>query len=614
MLLKDSLNDLQQFFLSLPPKPKLPKSELIYIPDADSDGIVYSGSVIDLTEEGQDSFEESEEVRNNPVDLSKFDDSVSVEENEEQIHHLDVPLDPGQDEYLAEYLSSDPEVGLSEPVEKGFHFLKELFPHLSEKFLRAEAENTGDNEEKIDEFADWINRQDSSSLPQKTDEEQLEKIMRMKPSDFWRLFPPSPDLHFSDESRSVSEMYRDHAHYYLVSRYAGRVKGGQAEVERVLQEKNDLLVPALKELELQESGQNEGRSTVVRIGLSRPRPSTMNPGFMQELTFVLLEKRIKAVKAEDAGKALFKCLCCSEVNFLSEAVRCSLGCLLCPSHVTKVARSVARQGHDTVFCPCGEEIMLDVLGKAIPAMLHGELSSSREVREAKAAGKVSQISQCPACQKELFIRNSDDDFLQCPYEECFQRSCRLCRRVNHLPFPCKSTITRMKPSRDFDEENDLERKFRMYESHFYRMLHDSSWSIKSIDIVENSWNKREFDLKKEEFDKKKIPATSILVYHGTTKANIQAITASNFDVKKAVRQVHGPGNYFSEYPQTALWYSDDKMHLIVAKILPGKSYKGSGLSWPKYNSKLVKVGEGGYSEMVIIGDSSQILPVAVLHL
>ena len=551
MFLKDSLNDLQQFFLSLPPKPKLPKSELIYISDADSDGIVDSGSgsVIDLTdltdEEGQDTLEESEDI----------DDSV--EENEEQIHHLDVPLDAGQDEYLAEYLFSDPEVGLTEPVKKGFLFLKEIFPHLSEKFLKAEAENTGDDEEKIDEFADWINRQDASSLPQKTDEEQLEKISRMKPSDFWRLFPPSPELHFSDESRSVSKNYRDHALYYLVGRYAGRVKGGAAEVERVLQEKNYLLVPALKELELRGSGQNVGRSSVVK------GPSTMDPGFMQELTFVLLEKRIKAVKAEDGGKALFKCLCCSEVNFLSEAVRCSLGCLLCPSHVTKVARSVARQGHDTVFCPCGEEIKLEALGKAIPAKLHGELSNSREVREAKAAGKVSQISLCPACQKDIFIRNADDDFLQCLYEECFQRSCQLCRSVHHLPFPCMSTITKMTPSRNFDEENDLERKFRMYESHFYRMLHDSGWAIKSIDIVENPWNKRQFDLKKEEFDKKKIPATSILAYHGTTSANIKAITETNFDVRKAVRQVHGPGNYFSEYPQTAFWYSDDKRTLIL---------------------------------------------------
>ena len=80
-----------------------------------------------------------------------------------------------------------------------------------------------------------------------------------------------------------------------------------------------------------------------------------------------------------------------------------------------------------------------------------------------------------------------------------------------------------------------------------------------------------------------------------------------------MRQVHGPGNYFSEYPQTALWYSDDKRALIVAKILPGKSYKGSGVSWLKYNSKLVQVRGGGYSEMVIIEDTSQILPVAVLH-
>ena len=125
--------------------------------------------------------------------------------------------------------------------------------------------------------------------------------------------------------------------------------------------------------------------------------------------------------------------------------------------------------------------------------------------------------------------------------------------------------------------------------------------------------RREFERKKEEFCKKGVPDKPIITYHGTKKANIEAITASNFDMKFAVRQVHGPGNYFSEDPKTALSYSDDKKQLIVAEILPGLSYSGAALSWPQYDSKVVEPGKDGYSQMVIIQDSSQILPVAVIN-
>lgn len=59
----------------------------------------------------------------------------------------------------------------------------------------------------------------------------------------------------SDKSRVVSEEYRDHSYYYLAGRYAGRLRGGLAEVKRILQEKNYLLLPALRKMQqLSESG------------------------------------------------------------------------------------------------------------------------------------------------------------------------------------------------------------------------------------------------------------------------------------------------------------------------------------------------------------------------
>ena len=80
----------------------------------------------------------------------------------------------------------------------------------------------------------------------------------------------------------------------------------------------------------------------------------------------------------------------------------------------------------------------------------------------------------------------------------------------------------------------------------------------------------------------------------------------------ARRQAHGPGNYFSEYPDTSLGYGAG---LIFCSILPGREYLGPAMSWPEHHSKLVAPDTAaGYSQMVIIQDKDQILPHCVINL
>ena len=176
-------------------------------------------------------------------------------------------------------------------------------------------------------------------------------------------------------------------------------------------------------------------------------------------------------------------------------------------------------------------------------------------------------------------------------------------------------MVNVKPSKTISDD-PLQVKFRQFESHYLRQLSGhGSYRIQSMDIVVNSRMKEDFDRKKAAFRERGIPAKPIYAYHGTKKTVISTILQENFDVSKAVRQAHGRGNYFSEFPETALGYSDDKKQLIMCEILPGLSYSGPGLTWPGYNSKLVQpTGPEGYRQMVIIEDHTQILPVAVIHL
>ena len=131
--------------------------------------------------------------------------------------------------------------------------------------------------------------------------------------------------------------------------------------------------------------------------------------------------------------------------------------------------------------------------------------------------------------------------------------------------------------------------------------------------MKNSVLESAYQQKVEYFKANNIPHESIFAFHGTKSSVIDSILKENFDITKAQRQAHGPGNYFSEYPNTALGYSDDKKHLIFCKILPRRQYRGHDKSWPGFESKLVQPNTNDYSEMVIIQEKDQILPMCVIN-
>ena len=153
------------------------------------------------------------------------------------------------------------------------------------------------------------------------------------------------------------------------------------------------------------------------------------------------------------------------------------------------------------------------------------------------------------------------------------------------------TKINMKPSRTVDMNNPRENIFRFAESHYYRQRQGSG-DIKSIDIISNPLLEAAFERKQKEFKSKNVPHKFIFAYHGTNAAAIDSILRTNFDNagRMAHGNIHGPGNYFSEFPAKSLNYSNDGKHLIFCKILPGKQFKGSASSWPGYDSKLVSPG------------------------
>ena len=95
------------------------------------------------------------------------------------------------------------------------------------------------------------------------------------------------------------------------------------------------------------------------------------------------------------------------------------------------------------------------------------------------------------------------------------------------------------------------------ETHFYKMMSQTGKTnvkVKSLTVVQNPKLQQAFDAKMAEFLSNSIPGDPVFAYHGTKsdEATLNSILMDNFDLKYAKRQAHGPGHYFSEYPDVSL--------------------------------------------------------------
>ena len=223
---------------------------------------------------------------------------------------FDRPIDPSQDSYLTEFLPvtgfSHPAVDPSSPFHQTLNFLCESFPAISPAFLQSRAEDIWSDQAKLGDFLEEISSADQSSLPsraqykkERREKTELEQVLAMKPSDFLGEFAPCPHRYFSDLTRVVGQEYADHAYHYLVSRFAGQVKGGLTKVKKVLRSNRNLLLPCWNELEqLPRSKKPIAAVEAPRRGLTQPKPRKMDLDFMKELIFIHLGDKVRGLSMQ----------------------------------------------------------------------------------------------------------------------------------------------------------------------------------------------------------------------------------------------------------------------------------------------------------------------------
>ena len=216
-----------------------------------------------------------------------------------------------------------------------------------------------------------------------------------------------------------------------------------------------------------------------------------------------------------------------------------------------------------------------------------------EFRELKQSG-IEGLEQCPFCPYFAILESKPEVNKVFNCQECKKDSCRLCKKLSHIPLRCDEVIDKIEkkpfesiqdkflangenkvtfkqvfPSRSVDlTSEDIE--YRLVESAFHRLAVGDTCKITSIEFVINPELQRKFEAKKAEFKQRNIPDKVVFGFHGTRPENIKSICKTNLNVIN--RQWYGYGYCLSEYPDFSLGYGAG---LLMFKVLPGNEYLGT---------------------------------------
>ena len=111
-----------------------------------------------------------------------------------------------------------------------------------------------------------------------------------------------------------------------------------------------------------------------------------------------------------------------------------------------------------------------------------------------------------------------------------------------------------------------------------------------------------------------VPAGEMFAYHVGDVNDVDHVANNGFDVKHAKGFRFGRGVYFSEHPACKIGYEGSG--LILCRLMPGNEMLDDSTKLIKddCHSKRVPARGGATEEVVVVENSSQILPCYVIHL
>ena len=269
---------------------------------------------------------------------------------------------------------------------------------------------------------------------------EVERINSMTAEDFIRDMT-DPVAHFNRRNRGPSDeqrvLYIRQSLAYLLSKYSRHL---QIVIERVMRTSGSLLVVADMEI----------RRTVGTM--RRPRPRTLRRQQMVEgvCLYFLKEKRFLEVLedierfqvarreehalASDKGE-LEECSICLVDCLVREMVGCPAGHVYCGSCVARCVRDQVARGGSGECLVCTQDISTVEMTRVVDSQLVETVEQTRQIRDVMSAGLANLVS-CPFCLYQVVMEDPADTVVVCLNPDCSKSSCRLCRKMSHLPLTC----------------------------------------------------------------------------------------------------------------------------------------------------------------------------------
>ncbi|XP_078040707.1 uncharacterized protein LOC144471959 isoform X2 [Augochlora pura] len=149
------------------------------------------------------------------------------------------------------------------------------------------------------------------------------------------------------------------------------------------------------------------------------------------------EEEIKEFEILKNRNELWQCECCYDSECMpSQCFTCSDGHIFCKPCIKQGIQVRLAESNTCVTCflTCEGEFSFSSLKKALSPREFSFLLNKIQEAEVVAAG-ITDLVSCPFCPFAS-IPPSEDKIFKCLNPECMKESCRLCKKLNHVPSKC----------------------------------------------------------------------------------------------------------------------------------------------------------------------------------
>ncbi|XP_031782306.1 uncharacterized protein LOC103317441 isoform X1 [Nasonia vitripennis] len=355
---------------------------------------------------------------------------------------------------FSEFLQKD-KVAVVEKMQILENILPDADPNILKKFVEKNHENANSLEEFVESNLQHKNykKRDQYYARLRTKERIEEYTTGFDLERFIKQFP-DPFEHFENPEREGAK--QEKALNFLINRYNFDAR----YIDKVYAESKYNLSLADKNLQNISGIQPTAKSNIDsdNIPLLQEIAYIENKSHIRKYLDVIRKKEEQEMDLLRAQKLLLECQCCYDDVKPTECIECDNNHIFCKRCIIKGTDLALSNGEISVKCfrgaECTGEFSLNILRRVLSPHTFDIFLNKRQEFEIKAA-KLDGLVNCPFCPYSMELAPQIQIFT-CKNPECMKITCRLCKRMNHLPIKCEDVLDEHKGRLFVEEEMSKE--------------------------------------------------------------------------------------------------------------------------------------------------------------